>query len=143
VSLAFFMRQSRREEPMKRLGFLAAVGLLLVTSAPDLAVAVIPFSKAWTARYVDGNANKEFVAAAGAAKCNVCHKGASKKEHNEYGLALKKHLKKKEYEALNAANPAAAAKYIQDGLDAAAKEKNAAGKTFGELIKEGKLPGGQ
>ena len=127
---------------MKRVGLLAFVGLLLVISRPDTASALLPFSQAWKTKYVDGNADKEFVAAAGAAKCNVCHKGVSKKEHNEYGLALKKHITKKEYEALKAANPAAAAKYIQDGLNAGEKEKNAAGKTFGELIKEGKLPGG-
>jgi hypothetical protein len=126
---------------MKRVGLLASLGFLLVTAVPDLAVAVIPFSKEWTAKYVDGNANKEFVAAARAAKCNVCHKGLTKKEHNEYGLALKKHITKKGYEALKD-KPADAVKYIQDGLDSAAKEKNAAGKTFGEVIKEGKLPGG-
>jgi hypothetical protein len=121
---------------------MAAVGLLLVMSRPDSASALLPFSLEWKAKYVTGNANKEFVDAAAAAKCNVCHKGVSKKEHNEYGLALKKHVTKKEYETLKAANPAAAAKYIQDGLDAGEKEKNAAGKTFGDVIKEGKLPGG-
>jgi hypothetical protein len=133
--------RERREGPMKRVGILASMGLLLVIFRPDLASAVIPFSKEWTAKYVDGNANKDFVKAAQAAKCNVCHKGATKKEHNEYGLALKKHISKAGYEALKA-NPAAAAKYIQDGLNAGEKEMNAAGKTFGDLIKEGKLPGG-
>ena len=126
---------------MKRLGFLAAVGLLIVISCPEPASALLPFSNEWKAKYVTGSSNKEFVAAAGAAKCNVCHKGVNKKEHNEYGLALKKHINKKKYEELKA-HPAATVKYIQDGLDATEKETNAAGKTFGELINEGKLPGG-
>jgi hypothetical protein len=127
---------------MKRVAFVAAVGFLLFIFLADSASALLPFSNEWKAKYVTGNANKEFVDAAAAAKCNVCHKGVSKKEHNEYGLALKKHITKKGYEALKD-KPAAATKYIQDGLDAAEKEKNAAGRTFGELIKEGKLPGGQ
>ena len=125
---------------MQRLSVLLVVGVLTTLLGEQTASALPPFNKEWIAKYVTGNPNAGFVAAVGMAKCNVCHKGTSKKDHNEYGVALKKFITKKGYDALKA-NPVAAAKYITDGLASGEAEKSAAGKTFGELIKEGKLPG--
>ena len=85
-------------------------------------------------------------------KCNACHKpGADKtaKGHglNDFGEAVHGHLKHKEFLAAHKAkadHPAEAKKAAQlvaDALKAAEAEKRADGKTFGELMKEGQLPG--
>jgi hypothetical protein len=139
VSLAFFSN-CIMEKTMKHFPFLMVAGILTALIGGNAAWALPPFNKEWLAKYVTDNPNAEFVAAVGTAKCNVCHKGTSKKDHNEYGLALKKFITKKGYDAVKA-NPVAAAKYITDGLAAGEAEKNAAGKAFGEVIKAGELPG--
>jgi hypothetical protein len=72
------------------------------------------------------------------AKCNVCHKGKSKKDHNAYGDALAKLLDKKADKENK--------DKIREALAAVAKEssdpENASAVTFGALLEEGKLPGG-
>ena len=71
-------------------------------------------------------------AAAKEAKCNVCHMGTEKKMRNPYGVAVGK--------ALGEAKVTDAAK-IKAAFETANGEKSAvAGKTFGDLIKDGKLP---
>lgn len=67
------------------------------------------------------------------AKCNVCHAGMSKKMRNEYGMAFGGALGAKEVKDAAAVDAA---------LTKAEGEKSTSGKTFGELIKEGKLPAG-
>lgn len=85
-------------------------------------------------------------------KCDACHKpGADKKAKghalNDYGDAVHKHFKHRDFnkaDKLGKDNPAEAAKakqIIADALTKADAEKNAAGQTFGDLIKAGKLPG--
>jgi hypothetical protein len=66
-------------------------------------------------------------------RCNACHYGNDKKNRNDYGKAFGT--------ALGGAHVEEADK-IQQALEAAAKEKSGTeGKTFGDLIKAGKLPG--
>lgn len=66
-------------------------------------------------------------------KCNVCHFGQEKKNRNDYGKALA--------EALGEKNVMDAEK-IKAALKKAEGQKSSVdGKTFGDLIKEGKLPG--
>lgn len=65
-------------------------------------------------------------------KCNVCHFGDKKTNRNDYGAAVGKALGEKNIMD---------AEKIKEGLKKAEGEKNADGKTFGELIKDGKLPG--
>lgn len=67
------------------------------------------------------------------AKCFVCHVGKSKKNRNAYGMALGKAVMKNEKDKSK----------INEALGKIEEEKSADGKTFGELIKEGKLPGGE
>jgi hypothetical protein len=67
------------------------------------------------------------------AKCNVCHdaESKSKKDHNPYGMSLKKlGLKKTEKNK----------EKIAEFLKKAEGEKNGSGTSYGELIKAGKLP---
>lgn len=67
-------------------------------------------------------------------KCNVCHKGKSKKMNNDYGLALKA--------TLGDAKNVKDADVINKALkDTAAKDSKTAGKTYGDLLKANKLPG--
>jgi hypothetical protein len=77
-------------------------------------------------------------------KCFLCHDSAStkKQDRNEYGKALAKHMTKDEFMKLNKPDDKAklAAK-LGEMLKATEADKHSSGKTFGEVIKEGKLPG--
>jgi hypothetical protein len=68
-----------------------------------------------------------------ATKCNVCHYGESKKNKNDYGKAVGA--------ALGGTNIKEAEKVVE-ALKKAEKEKSSVeGKTFGDLLADGKLPG--
>ncbi len=103
--------------------------------------AVEAFKKEFEAKYVKKDASspaeQEFAAAAEKAKCAVCHVGKTKKVRNEYGKALNALVTKKD--AKDSAK-------IQEALDKVAgmksKPDDPNSPTFGDLIKEGKLPGG-
>ena len=121
---------------MKKLGvvLVCAVGALVCSS--QSAFAIKPFQDAFIKKYVDGNENKEFVEAVTAAKCGLCHVGAKKTDRNAYGMALAELLDKKE-DAKNETK-------INEALDTVAGMKAPdSEQTFGDLIKEGKLPGGE
>jgi len=124
---------------MKKVCLTLLLGAFVVSLTIGSAAALPPFNKEWTAKYVEGNTNKGFTDAAGTAKCNVCHdpNSTSKKMHNTYGKAVKKHLTKADYDAIKA-DADKAKKYILDGLAKSEAEKGPGGKTYGELIKEGK-----
>jgi hypothetical protein len=84
-------------------------------------------------------------------KCDTCHKpGADKKAKghglNDFGKAVHDNFKHKDFLAANMAKDnlaeaAKAKKLVADALAAAEALKNADGKTYGELIKAGQLPG--
>ena len=121
---------------MKKLGVILVCAVGAIVCSSQSAFAIKPFQDAFLKKYVEGNENKEFVEAATAAKCGVCHVGAKKTDRNAYGMALSELLDKKE-DAKNEAK-------INEALDTVAGMKAAdSEKTFGDLIKEGKLPGGE
>lgn len=69
----------------------------------------------------------------GKVSCAVCHPSKSKKDRNNYGAALTKALGAKKVKDVEK---------IKKALEKIAKEKSATeGKTFGDLIKAGELPG--
>jgi len=111
-----------------RLGCLVAAALAaaVFVSGPDDADARPQYLKAFAVKY------KNLTSQAKKQKCNVCHYGKKKKNRNDYGEALMKHVGKK-----NQKDP----KKIDEALEKAAKEKKSKDKTFGDLIKAGKLPG--
>lgn len=122
-----------------RLGVLAALGFSLAVA--NLALARPPYKKEFDAKYVkaDGtDVEKALAAKAEKAKCNVCHKGKTKKERNAYGEALSGFLKKEDEKDV---------KKIQETLDKVAdmksKKDDDSSPTFGELLKKGELPGGE
>lgn len=75
----------------------------------------------------------EKVAKENKTNCNVCHKEGTddKKLRNNYGEALTKNIKAKETDEAK----------IKEAFTKTEKEKSAIeGKTFGDLLKDGKLP---
>jgi hypothetical protein len=105
----------------------------------DRANALPPFYDEWKVKYVEGNPNAKFVAAAEAAKCNVCHAPFNKKKRNEYGTALKTYLSRAGYEKVKA-NPAESKAYINEGLTRAETNLAPDGQTFIQRITAGNLP---
>lgn len=128
---------------MKRALLFLSSGLACVVlwsiSAPP-ARAIPAFKTEFDAKYVKKDstdpAEKALAEAVKEAKCNVCHKGMNKKERNAYGEKLAELLDKKE-DAKNKQK-------IQEALDKVAEMKcdpdQPDGPTFGDLLKEGKLP---
>ena len=80
-------------------------------------------------------------------KCDVCHKpGADKKAKghglNDFGKVFHDRFKHKDYTAAQKDKKTEEAmKVFKDAWEKSVTEKNADGKVFLDLIKEGKLPG--
>ena len=113
------------------MGLVVAIG---VAASGSQAFAIKQFADEFKDMYVkDGT---PLAAEVEKAKCNVCHAGKSKKERNAYGQALAELLDKKEDKDNK--------EKIRSALEEVASKPSAgAGSpTFGDLIKDGKLPGG-
>lgn len=80
-------------------------------------------------------------------KCDVCHKpGAEKKAKghglNDFGKVYHDRFKPKDFQAADKdMKTDEAMKIFKDAWEKSIKEKNADGKVYWDLIKEGKLPG--
>ncbi len=85
-------------------------------------------------------------------QCDACHRpGIDKKVKghglNDFGQTVAKNFKHRDFNKAdklgkdNAEESAKAKKLIAEALTKAEAEKNAAGKTFGELLKAGQMPG--
>ncbi|NDC54335.1 MAG: hypothetical protein EBZ74_08595 [Planctomycetia bacterium] len=123
-----------------RFAALLGVAVTIATGAsPRPAFAIKEFFEEFKAVYVKPDSaeadDKALAAEVETAKCNVCHAGSNKKERNTYGNALAELLDKKE-DKKNVDK-------IRKALDQVAGMPSAdGGPTFGDLIKQGKLPGG-
>ena len=106
-----------------------ALAVLSIATAPEQAQARPQYRKAFGLKYPDLKEVEN------EKKCGVCHpKADDKKKNNTYGVALKKQLDGKKNEKDE--------KVLSEALGKIEAEKSATeGKTFGDLIKEGKLPG--
>lgn len=115
----------------KQLTLMAVVAVLGVFALPARpAFAVKQFYDEFKEVYVNnGSLDASMVAKA---KCNICHEGKSKKNKNAYGKLLDELLDRKK----DAKNP----QKIREALEKVAAAKSPAGPTYGELLKEGKLP---
>jgi cytochrome c2 len=116
---------------------LAILGLSLACAGSAReAFAIKQFAEEFKAVYV--KEGTPLAAEVETAKCNVCHKGKSKKNRNAYGEALAELLDKKADKENK--------EKIRQALETVAKESsdpaNPDAPTFGDLIAEGKLPGG-
>ncbi len=118
----------------KLAGVMGTVVAIGVAASGGQAFAIKQFADEFKAMYVEEGT--PLAAEVNKAKCNVCHVGKSKKDRNAYGQALSELLDKKEDKSNK--------EKIRQALETVAAQPSAgAGSpTFGELIKEGKLPGG-
>jgi hypothetical protein len=140
---------------MKRLAYvvlvLFAMGLWVLTAS-----ALPPFPKYIEQQYSESPEHAKYLAMYKELnmdnKCDACHKpGVEKKMKghalNDYGDAVHKYFKHRDFnkaEKLGEKDPAELAKarrIVADALEKADAEKNADGKTFGELIRAGQTPG--
>ena len=119
-----------------------AVVAVFSCSAVRPAFAIKQFFDEFKAMYVkpdSSDANEKALAAeVETAKCNVCHVGKSKKERNAYGEALAELLDKKE----DAKNVAKIKESLLKVAGMPSDPAKADSPKFGELISQGKLPGG-
>ncbi len=117
------------------------VGIVVGLSSRP-AFAIKQFSDQFKAMYVKPESTdpneKALAAEFETAKCNVCHVGKNKKERNTYGEALADLLDKKE----DKEDTAKIKKSLETVAAMPSEKENDKAKTFGDLIKEGKLPGG-
>jgi hypothetical protein len=124
---------------MSRSRFLCSLvlGLAVVAGlASRPAFAIKQFADEFKAVYV--KEGTPLAAAVESAKCNVCHKGASKKDRNVYGEALSERLDKKE----DKDNKDKIRAVLAEVAELPSVPGDASSPTFGGLIAEGKLPGG-
>jgi hypothetical protein len=114
--------------------------LALVAASASSALAIAPFKKEFDNLYVkkEGGTPPEqkLAEAVKTAKCDICHMGEKKKERNAYGQALAKLLDKKT-DKDNVEKIRASLKQVESEHSDPKDEKSP---TFGDLIKEGKLP---
>ena len=109
----------------KKLAGLVIAGALIIGGVVPSAQARPKYCTTFIGTYAE-------VKSAAEAKCTICHPGMDKKVRNNYGMALGKLLGAKDVKD--------DAK-VKEALKKAEGEKSAvADKTFGDLIKEGKLP---
>ena len=133
---------------MVRRLFLSTVGgcfalTLALWLYPTISGADPAFREEFVAKYVkadsDAPKDKAFAEAVDKVGCKVCHAGTSKKNRNAYGRALAELLSRKtdteNKPKIRAALDKVALKHIDP--------KDAKSPTFGDLIKAGKLPGGE
>ncbi|MEY3205311.1 MAG: hypothetical protein RLZZ21_1642 [Planctomycetota bacterium] len=120
-----------------RFACVVGIGLAVaVGSSAREAFAIKQFFDEFKTVYVkDGT---PLAAAVETAKCNVCHVGKSKKDRNAYGNALAEKLDKKE----DAKNVEKIRKVLEEVAALPSDPAKADSPTFGKLIEEGKLPGG-
>ncbi len=104
--------------------------------------AVPPFKKEFDKLYIKKDstdpAEKSLATAVDKVKCNVCHKGKDKKMRNAYGEELAKLLDKK----ADAKNPQKIIEALEKVAEMPSNADDKSSLKFGELLKEGKLPGG-
>lgn len=131
---------------MKKVCTCLVCGFAVLAWGVAPAYAIMEFKKQFDAKYVEGNSNPNFVGAVATAKCNVCHdyKSKSKKDRNEFGMALSKLLKKDNFKAARImAEPDAVKAEIIEAFLKVEQLRGAGGRTFGDLLKSGELPGGK
>lgn len=122
---------------MKYLSF-----LVLILGCVASVQAIPPFGRAFNDLHARPGTPLE--AKVKVAKCSVCHQGTRKADRNEFGKAVRLHLKKDDFigphKIYTDPRNAPAQKALADGLAKALLEKSPSGQTFKELIEGGNLP---
>ena len=113
------------------------LALVIAFGAVASAVAFPPFQKQFLAQYADGTDEAFTKLAKDDAKCFVCHQGKNKKNRNPYGQALSELIGKKDQKNADKIHSA-----LEEVAAKPSNPEDPESPTFGELIEEGKLPGG-
>ncbi len=116
---------------------LVMVGVFAASAVVRDAYAIPPFKKEFDTMYV--KEGTEFAKKVNEVKCNVCHVGINKKDRNAYGEELAKLLDRK----TDATKPDKIKEALQKVAAMKSKSGDDSSPTFGDLIKDGKLPGGE
>jgi hypothetical protein len=107
------------------------------------------YAKAFAAKYAKADSTnaeeKAFAAAVTSAKCGVCHEGESKKNRNAFGKQVAEIIKPKDAPAdwKGEKDPKKIEEAFDKAIAAHIDAKDPKSPTFGDLIKAGKLPGGE
>lgn len=121
---------------MKKACLLLLLGVFAFALTAQPAWALPAFCKQFLQSYKESKIGE----AAAEAKCNVCHYGKSKKNRNDFGVALSKFATKATYTELKK-DPDKLKAALEEAFKKVEAEKSVGGDSFGELIKSGKLPG--
>ena len=138
---------------MKTLLSLLAICVATLAVAPD-AMALTEFKTEFKKKFADTHKSKDFQLAVRKASCNVCHIAKAKKTvQNDFGKLLNKMIEgsakerkaKAKEEGGKEGQDKEKAKLLEElnkAFDKIVKQKSEDGKgpTYGDLIKEGKLP---
>lgn len=124
--------------------FFAAIGAVAILGfGPSTSHAIPPFEKEFKVLYYkpdSSDANEQELAKAldglGTKMCNACHVGTKKKDRNAYGFELDKLLDK----TADKNNPEKIRKALEEVAAMKSNSKDPNSPTFGELMKQGKLP---
>jgi hypothetical protein len=123
--------------------FALILSLVVVALGAEPVFAIAQFQAAFIKEYINSHPDKEFQKYVKTkAKCHICHQGKvtpKNVHHNAYG----KHL----VDLLDPKEDKKDAKKIKEALDKVAKmhvdPKDEKSPTYGDLIKQSKLPGGE
>ncbi|SMP48883.1 hypothetical protein SAMN06265222_102474 [Neorhodopirellula lusitana] len=124
---------------MKRMALV--MGILACMATPSFAIS--EFGKQFKAQVLESEASDDYKKTVKKASCNVCHVKGEKKDEarNEYGVAVNKFLKGKDFpKDYIKANPEEAKAKILEGFKKANELKSKDGQVFGDKIKKEELP---
>ena len=124
---------------MKQLGALLVVGALAFVLNPKMVDAFPQLKAAFGKRYA--KVGKEYEVKVKKAGCKVCHSGNKKANRNDYGAAIDLFLNGKAWKKQYKVGKAKALKQFEEIMAKVEKLKGVQKKSFGELIKDGELPG--
>ncbi len=113
---------------------LLALAVAACFATPSLAIK--QFQDQFLEKYADGS-DEAYTDLAKGAKCYVCHQGKKKKNRNPFGRAHAEHLTKKDKKDVDKIVAA-----LEEVAEQSSNADDPDAPTFGELIAEGKLPGG-
>lgn len=128
---------------MHKIGLMLLAGLLATCGLARPAAAIKSFQDGFVGLYVEEGSDSELGKIftdkkMKKFKCLVCHQGKKKKNHNAYGAALSELLDKKK-DKKDKEKIVAALKKVAEMRSNPEDDKSP---TFGEILAEGKLPGG-
>jgi hypothetical protein len=123
---------------MRKYAVILVVTLLATLPLTRPAFAIPQFQKEFITLYVGEDKTTDFAKTLKKAGCWCCHQGKLRKNHNPYGTPLAELLDKK----ADMKNPEKIVEALKKVEAMHSIEGDDTSPTFGELIKEGKLPGG-